>query len=110
MAITPTTITCCRISDRFSAPKKRSVVTEKNAQAIVRAMNGPSWPIGGSLLFRLSMGFGPSGTWCWRPGMPCALLYDLGLRCCGLLLAPVQVGVGLLGLSYDVWFLFLGDQ
>src|SRR5512143_2134277 len=110
MAITPTTITCCRISDRFSAPKKRSVVTEKNAQAIVRAMNGPSWPIGGSLLFRLSMGFGPSGTWCWRPGMPCTPVQDLGLQRGGLLLAPAQVGAGLHVLAVDAGRRLRGDQ
>ena len=42
IAITPTTITCCKISDRFSALKKRSVVIAKNAQAIANAMKGPS--------------------------------------------------------------------
>ena len=33
MAITPTTITCCRISERFSPVRKRSVWVAKNAQA-----------------------------------------------------------------------------
>ena len=35
--------------------KKRSVVAPKMAQAIASAMKGPSWPIGGSLAFRVSM-------------------------------------------------------
>ena len=46
IAITPTTITCCRISDRFSPLKKRSVVKAKKMQAISSAMKGPSWPHG----------------------------------------------------------------
>jgi hypothetical protein len=33
MAMTPTTITCCRISEKFSPVKKRSVVVPKIAQA-----------------------------------------------------------------------------
>ena len=59
IAMTPTTITCARISDRFWALKKRSVVTAKKAQAIASAMKGPSWPIGGSLCFRVSMAAEP---------------------------------------------------
>ena len=42
MAITPTTATCCRISEKFSPLKKRSVVAPKTAQAMISAMKGPS--------------------------------------------------------------------
>ena len=50
MAMTPTTITCCRISEKFSPLKKRSVVAPKIAQAMISAMKGPSWPMGGSFM------------------------------------------------------------
>ena len=50
MAMTPTTITCCRISEKFSPVKKRSVVVPKIAQATASAMKGPSWPMGGSFM------------------------------------------------------------
>ena len=41
MAMTPTTITCCRISEKFSPVRKRSVCVAKKTQASSRAMNGP---------------------------------------------------------------------
>ena len=49
IAMTPTTMTCCRISAKLALVKKLSVVRPKTTQAIARAMNGPSWLIGGSL-------------------------------------------------------------
>ncbi len=52
IAIMPTTITCCRISEKFS-PREEPVGAwkPKMAQAMSSAMAGPSVPIGGSLLF-----------------------------------------------------------
>ena len=47
MAITPTTITCCRISAKFAPEKKLSVVSPNTAQATARAMKGPSCDSGG---------------------------------------------------------------
>src|SRR6218665_2213743 len=42
IAITATTMTCCRISEKFCAEKKRSLCEEKKAQARISAMKGPS--------------------------------------------------------------------
>src|SRR6218665_3885906 len=42
IAITPTTITCCRISEKVCADKKRSLCEAKKAQARISAMKGPS--------------------------------------------------------------------
>ena len=53
MAITPTTMTCCRISAKLAPLKKLSVVSPKMVQAIARAMKGPSWLTGGSLSFKV---------------------------------------------------------
>ncbi|MCY1378863.1 hypothetical protein D9M69_665290 [compost metagenome] len=55
MAITPTTITCCRISEKFCSVRKRSFCVAKNRHAKIRAINGPSVPMGGSLALRLFM-------------------------------------------------------
>ena len=49
IAITPTTITCCRISEKFSPLRKRSVCVAKKTQASSSAMKGPSVPSGGSV-------------------------------------------------------------
>src|SRR6218665_1040664 len=42
IAITATTMTCCRISEKFCADKKRSLCEAKKAQARISAMKGPS--------------------------------------------------------------------
>ena len=42
IAMTPTTITCCRIRERFSPVRKRSVRVAKKRQATARATKGPS--------------------------------------------------------------------
>ncbi len=55
IAMTPTTAICCRISEKFSPLKKRSVAMPKNTQAISKAMKGPSWPMGGNLSFMRSL-------------------------------------------------------
>src|SRR5262249_39199172 len=47
MATTPTTITCCRISEKFCPARKRSDWYAKNAQASASAMNGPKVATGG---------------------------------------------------------------
>ena len=49
MAMTPTTITCCRMSAKFWLVRKRSLWVAKKTQASSRATKGPSVPIGGSL-------------------------------------------------------------
>src|SRR5512138_708831 len=53
MAITPTTITCWRTSDRLSPVRKRSLCEVKNAHVARRASNGPNVANGGSLSFQL---------------------------------------------------------
>src|SRR5215218_3330074 len=42
IARTPTTITCCRINERFCASRKRSLFSEKNAIVKTSATNGPT--------------------------------------------------------------------
>ena len=42
IASTPTTTTCCRISERFCPVKKRSVCEAKNAHATSSARKGPN--------------------------------------------------------------------
>ena len=42
IARTPTIITCCSTSEKFSAWKNRSVFSEKNAIVTTSAMNGPT--------------------------------------------------------------------
>ena len=46
MASTPTTMTCCTTSDRFSPVRKRSDWVAKNRQAAASAIQGPSAPQG----------------------------------------------------------------
>ena len=46
MASTPTTITCCNTSDRFSPLRNRSDWVEKNRQVTARASQGPRAPQG----------------------------------------------------------------
>ena len=79
MAITPTTITCCRISEKFWPLKNCSVVAPKKAQAMINAMNGPSWLIGGNRCFQEVFMAGPwwvagmrraCGGPAWEPGSP----------------------------------------
>ena len=41
MAMTPTTMTCCRISEKFSPLRKRSLCVAKKTHASSSAMNGP---------------------------------------------------------------------
>ncbi len=47
MATTPTTITCCRMSEKFWPVRKRSDWNAKNAHAMASAMNGPNVATGG---------------------------------------------------------------
>ena len=47
MAMTLTTITCCRMSEKFCPVRKRSVCDAKNAQAASSARSGPNVAIGG---------------------------------------------------------------
>jgi hypothetical protein len=49
MAMVPTTITCCMISEKFCNDMNRSFCVAKNMQASNRAMNGPNVPMGGNL-------------------------------------------------------------
>ena len=49
MAITPTTMTCCRISEKFWSVKKRSFWVAKKTQASSKAIKGPSVAMEGSL-------------------------------------------------------------
>src|SRR3990167_5843926 len=49
MAMVPTTITCCRINEKFCSVRKRSLCVAKKTQASSSAMKGPSVPMGGSL-------------------------------------------------------------
>ena len=49
MAMTATTMTCCRMSAKFCADRKRSLCVAKKAHARISAMNGPSVARGGSL-------------------------------------------------------------
>jgi hypothetical protein len=49
IASTPTTITCCSTSERFSAWKKRSDLNEKNAIVARRASAGPT--VGAATIF-----------------------------------------------------------
>ena len=42
IASTPTTITCCRTSERFCACRNRSVLNEKNAIVSTSARSGPT--------------------------------------------------------------------
>jgi hypothetical protein len=51
------------MSETITALKNRSVVTPKMAHAMTRAMEGPSWPIGGSLFFRISTFQGPEDVY-----------------------------------------------
>src|SRR5450830_434210 len=51
MANTPTTITCCSTSDRFSPLKKRADWVAKNRQVTANAIQGPSAPQGMGRLF-----------------------------------------------------------
>ena len=44
MAMTPTTITCCRMSEKLPPVRKRSDCDAKKPQATSSAMNGPSVP------------------------------------------------------------------
>ena len=64
MAMTPTTITCCRMSEKFCPVRKRSVCDAKNAHAASSARNGPNVAIGiwarvlrGSTGFHWKIGF-----------------------------------------------------
>ena len=61
IAMTPTTMTCCRTSEKFSPVRKRSLWVAKKTQASSRAMKGPSVPIGGSLSFQRRGGHGSHG-------------------------------------------------
>lgn len=47
MAMTLTTITCCRISEKFCPLRKRSVCDAKNAHAASSARSGPKVATGG---------------------------------------------------------------
>ena len=47
MASTPTTMTCCRISEKFWPERNRSLCVAKKAHAASSAMNGPSVDSGG---------------------------------------------------------------
>ena len=47
IASTPTTITCCRISEKFWPVRKRSLCEAKKTHASSSAMNGPSVDTGG---------------------------------------------------------------
>ena len=47
MARTPTTMTCCRISEKFWPVRNRSLCVAKKAHARRSAMNGPSAASGG---------------------------------------------------------------
>ena len=49
IAITPTTMTCAKISEKFWVLKKRSLWLAKNTHANTSAIKGPSVPKGGSL-------------------------------------------------------------
>ena len=49
MAITPTTMTCAKMSEKFWVLKKRSLWLAKNTQANTSAISGPKVPMGGSL-------------------------------------------------------------
>ena len=42
IAMTPTTITCCRISEKFCPVRKRSVCDAKKAHAASSARSGPN--------------------------------------------------------------------
>src|SRR6478736_3103816 len=98
IAITPTTVTCCRISEKFSPLKNWSVVKPKATQAISRAMNGPSCPIGGSLAPRVVEGMA-------------AMV--VRVRCAAaprLLLAPAELGAHLGVLALDPVHRLGGDQ
>jgi hypothetical protein len=55
IAMTPTTMTCCRISEKLPADRKRSDWNEKNTQAASRASSGPSVAIGGRWCFQAVM-------------------------------------------------------
>ncbi len=56
MAMTPTTINCCRISEKFAPLRNCGLWVENTRQAITSAISGPSVPIWGSLDFRSGMG------------------------------------------------------
>ena len=49
IAIVPTTITCCRMSEKFCTDRKRSLCVVKKPTASSRAISGPSVASGGSL-------------------------------------------------------------
>ncbi|MNS98731.1 hypothetical protein D3C72_1331060 [compost metagenome] len=63
MAITPTTITCCRISDRLPPVRKRSDCVAKKMQAPSRASHGPRAPHGMWCVGDFAIGVPP-----YRPG------------------------------------------
>ncbi len=55
MAMMPTTITCCKIREKFWLLRKRSLCDAKNTQAASRAMTGPSCEIDGRDFMRLDL-------------------------------------------------------
>src|SRR5476649_641104 len=55
MAMTPTTITCCKISEKFWPLKKRSDSSEKNRPAASRAKTGPSTVTAGRARVKLDL-------------------------------------------------------
>ena len=56
MAMTPTTMTCCSTSEKFSLLRKRSLWVAKKTHASSRAKKGPRVLIGGSFSFQVCAG------------------------------------------------------
>jgi len=50
MAMVPTTMTCCRIREKFCSERNRSLCAAKKAQARTRAIDGPECAHGWQLV------------------------------------------------------------